>query len=242
MAGRIEKVFFFIHRQFEKLNALFKSKMVSLIAAPLLPFLVAILCVVQISNNSFIIFNSIIFCLAIIFTFLLTVSSLYFLKGDNIFNRYNREKSNNNLTQFQISEISGDIANEKLILDILESNKDRIIYYYFELRRIELFDFDTTIDDFKNLISNCFKKTNDNYVFKLEVSAYEAHYFIRGFLVPFLEELNEDVVVSKKGIASLIKYKNNQMYHPININSFSTKTRVSYTEDQKKLYDSVKIR
>ncbi|MFH6965046.1 hypothetical protein ACHRVK_21185 [Flavobacterium plurextorum] len=242
MAGRIEAVFFFIHKQFEKLNSVFKSKKVSLIAAPLLPFSVAILCIVQISNNTFIIFNSIILCLAIIFTFLLTVSSTYFLKGDNIFNRYNREKSNSNLSQFQIGEMSVDIVNEKKVLEILESNKDKIIYYYFELRKIELFDFDTSLDDFKNLISNSFKKTSDNYVFKLEVSAYEAHYFIRGFLVPFLEKLNEDVVISKKKIASLIKYKNNDMYHPININSFSTKTRISYTEDQKKLYDSVKTK
>ena len=200
------------------------------------------MCIVQISNNTFIIFNSIILCLAIIFTFLLTVSSTYFLKGDNIFNRYNREKSNSNLSQFQIGEMSVDIVNEKKVLEILESNKDKIIYYYFELRKIELFDFDTSLDDFKNLISNSFKKTSDNYVFKLEVSAYEAHYFIRGFLVPFLEKLNEDVVISKKKIASLIKYKNNDMYHPININSFSTKTRISYTEDQKKLYDSVKTK
>ena len=242
MAGRIEAVFFFIHKQFEKLNSVFKSKKVSLIAAPLLPFSVAILCIVQISNNTFIIFNSIILCLAIIFTFLLTVSSTYFLKGDTIFNRYNREKSNSNLSQFQIGEMSVDIVNEKKVLEILESNKDKIIYYYFELRKIELFDFDTSLDDFKNLISNSFKKTSDNYVFKLEVSAYEAHYFIRGFLVPFLEKLNEDVVISKKKIASLIKYKNNDMYHPININSFSTKTRISYTEDQKKLYDSVKTK
>ena len=242
MAGRIEAVFFFIHKQFEKLNSVFKSKKVSLIAAPLLPFSVAILCIVQISNNTFIIFNSIILCLAIIFTFLLTVSSTYFLRGDNIFNRYNREKSNSNLSQFQIGEMSVDIVNEKKVLEILESNKDKIIYYYFELRKIELFDFDTSLDDFKNLISNSFKKTSDNYVFKLEVSAYEAHYFIRGFLVPFLEKLNEDVVISKKKIASLIKYKNNDMYHPININSFSTKTRISYTEDQKKLYDSVKTK
>ena len=242
MAGRIEAVFFFIHKQFEKLNSVFKSKKVSLIAAPLLPFSVAILCIVQISNNTFIIFNSIILCLAIIFTFLLTVSSTYFLKGDNIFNRYNREKSNSNLSQFQIGEMSVDIVNEKKVLEILESNKDKIIYYYFELRKIELFDFDTSLDDFKNLISNSFKKTSDNYVFKLEVSAYEAHYFIRGFLAPFLEKLNEDVVISKKKIASLIKYKNNDMYHPININSFSTKTRISYTEDQKKLYDSVKTK
>ena len=242
MAGRIEAVFFFIHKQFEKLNSVFKSKKVSLIAAPLLPFSVAILCIVQISNNTFIIFNSIILCLAIIFTFLLTVSSTYFLKGDNIFNRYNREKSNSNLSQFQIGEMRVDIVNEKKVLEILESNKDKIIYYYFELRKIELFDFDTSLDDFKNLISNSFKKTSDNYVFKLEVSAYEAHYFIRGFLVPFLEKLNEDVVISKKKIASLIKYKNNDMYHPININSFSTKTRISYTEDQKKLYDSVKTK
>ena len=242
MAGRIEAVFFFIHKQFEKLNSVFKSKKVSLIAAPLLPFSVAILCVVQISNDTFVIFNSIMFCLAVIFTFLLTVSSVYFLRGDNIFNRYNREKSNSNLSQFQIGEMSVDIVNEKKVLEILESNKDKIIYYYFELRKIELFDFDTSLDDFKNLISNSFKKTSDNYVFKLEVSAYEAHYFIRGFLVPFLEKLNEDVVISKKKIASLIKYKNNDMYHPININSFSTKTRISYTEDQKKLYDSVKTK
>ena len=154
MAGRIEAVFFFIHKQFEKLNSVFKSKKVSLIVAPLLPFSVAILCVVQISNNTFIIFNSIILCLAIIFTFLLTVSSTYFLKGDNIFNRYNREKSNSNLSQFQIGEMSLDIVNEKKVLEILESNKDEISHYYFQLRNIEVFEFDTSLDDFKNLITN----------------------------------------------------------------------------------------
>lgn len=242
MAGRIEAVFFFIHKQFEKLNSVFKSKKVSLIAAPLLPFSVAILCIVQISNNTFIIFNSIILCLAIIFTFLLTVSSTYFLKGDNIFNRYNREKSNSNLSQFQIGEMSLDIVNEKKVLEILESNKDEISHYYFQLRNIEVFEFDTSLDDFKNLITNCFNTNpSDSYAFNLEISAYEAHYFIRKFLVPFLEKLDQNIIVPKKRIVSLLKYKNDDNYVPINIKSFSTKTRISYTDDQKKVYDSVKM-
>ena len=59
------------------------------------------------------------FCLAVIFTFLLTVSSVYFLRGDNIFNRYNREKSNSNLSQFQNSpKSSKNISEKKIVWDV----------------------------------------------------------------------------------------------------------------------------
>lgn len=242
MGNIIEATFFFLHRQIEKLNSIFSSKKIPLILAPMLPFSVVILCAFQLINGVYILFNSIILVLGIILTFLLGVSSFYFYKNDSIFARCKREKSNKNLSQFQSNEISLNIINEKKVLDILENNKDKISHYYFELRKIELFDFDTSLDDFKYLISNSFKKSSDNYTFKLEVSAYEAHYFIREFLVPFLGKLNESVVVPKKNIASLLKYKNNDnKYLPINIKSFSTKGRISYTDDQKKLYDSVKM-
>ena len=48
--------------------------------------------------------------------------------------------------------MSVDIVNEKKVLEILESNKDEISHYYFQLRSIEVFEFDTSLDDFKNLI------------------------------------------------------------------------------------------
>lgn len=241
MVDLIEAIFFFLHRQFEKLNTIFRSKKISLIAAPLLPFFVAILCVVQICNDTFIIFNSIILCLAIILTFLLTVSSVYFLRGGNIFNRYSREKSNSNLSQFQNNDMSLDIVNEKKVFEIIENNRDEIRFYYFELRKIEVFDFDTSLEDFKNLIFNCFKKPHESYSFNLEISAYEAHYFVRKFLVPFLEKINPRVIVPKNHIVSLLKYKNDDCYLPISKGSFSNIERVNYTEDQKKLYDSVKM-
>ena len=92
------------------------------------------------------------FCLAVIFTFLLIVSSVYFLRGDNIFNRYNREKSNSNLSQFQNSPKSSKKISEKKITDLLESNKDIVNYYYNQFRNIELFNDDISLSDFQFLI------------------------------------------------------------------------------------------
>ena len=239
MAGRIEAVFFFIHKQFEKLNSVFKSKKVSLIAAPLLPFSVAILCIVQISNNTFIIFNSIILCLAIIFTFLLTVSSVYFLKGDNIFNRYNREKSNSNLSQFQNTSKSSNNMSEKKVADLIEAKRETINYYYVEFKKIELFNDDTLLVDFQSLIANCLKKSKNNYFFRLEISAQEAHGFINEFMIPFLIKLDPNSEIHKKSIASLLQYKKAGKYIPVNEKSLSDKNRITVTLCQKKLYESV---
>jgi hypothetical protein len=199
-----------------------------------------IVSIFKLFDGVYIFFNSIIVVLGVILTFLLGVSVFYFYKNDSIYARIKREKSNKNLS-LQRNDINSNIIPEEKVLEIFENNKGEISYYYFELRNIELFDFDTSFDDFKDLISNCFKKTSMNYTFKLEVSAYEAHYFIREFLVPFLEKLNTSVIVPKKHITSLLKYKENEMYHPINYKSFSTMKRISYTDDQKNLYDSVKM-
>ena len=242
MKNVIEEIFFFLHRHIEKLNSIFNSKIISLILAPLLPFSVVILSAFQLSNGVYILFHSIMILLGIIFTFILGVSSFYFYKNDSIYVKINREKSNKNLSQFQSNSVNVDIITEKKVLEILESNKDEISHYYFQLRNIEVFEFDTSLDDFKNLITNCFNNNpSDSYAFNLEISAYEAHYFIRKFLVPFLEKLDQNIIVPKNRIVSLLKYKNDDNYVPINIKSFSTKTRISYTDDQKKIYDSVKM-
>lgn len=239
MAGRIETFFFFLHRQFKKLDSVFRSKKVSLIAAPLLPFSVAILSIVQISNDTFIIFNSIILCLAVIFTFLLTVSSVYFLKGDNIFNRYNREKSNSNLSQFKNSSRSSKNISEKKITDLIDLNEEVINRYYIEFRKIELFNDDTSLIDFQILLANCLKKSKDNSFFKLEINANETHGFINEFVVPFLIKIDSNNVITKKRIASLILYKKAGKYFPVNEKSLSDKNRITVTLCQKKLYESV---
>ena len=242
MAGRIETFFFFLHRQFEKLSSLFRSKKISLIAAPLLPFSVAILCVVQISNDTFVIFNSIMFCLAVIFTFLLIVSSVYFLRGDNIFNRYNREKSNSNLSQFQNSPKSSKKISEKKITDLLESNKDIVNYYYNQFRNIELFNDDISLSDFQFLICNSLKKSKDNYTFKLEISANGAHGFINEFMIPFLIKIDPNYKVSKKIMASLFLYKRAGKYFPVNEKSLSDIKRILVTPYQREIYESLKKR
>ena len=239
MARIIEKIFFFLHQQVQKVNTKIASKKVSLILAPVLPISVVILSTFQLYNGNFILFHLILLILGVVFTFLLTVSSMYFLKGDNIFNRYNREKSNSNLSQFQNTSKSSNNISEKKVADLIEANKEAINYYYIEFKKIELFNDDTLLIDFQSLIANCLKKSTKNYFFKLEISAQETHGFINEFMIPFLIKLDSNSVIPKKRIASLLQYKKAGKYIPVNEKSLSDKNRITVTLCQKKVYESV---
>ncbi len=239
MARIIEKIFFFLHQQVQKVNTKIASKKVSLILAPVLPISVVILSTFQLYNGNFILFHLILLILGVVFTFLLTVSSMYFLKGDNIFNRYNREKSNSNLSQFQNTSKSSNNISEKKVADLMEANREVINYYYIEFKKIELFNDDTLLIDFQSLIANCLKNAKNNYFFKLEISAQETHGFINEFMIPFLIKLDSNSVIPKKRIASLLQYKKAGKYIPVNEKSLSDKNRIAVTLCQKKLYESV---
>jgi hypothetical protein len=239
MARIIEKFFFFLHQQIQKINSIITSNKVSLIFAPLLPISVVILSAFQLYNGNFILFHLILLILGIVFSFLLTVSSMYFLKGDNIFNRYNREKSNSNLSQFQNTSKSSNNISEKKVADLIEANREAINYYYIEFKKIELFNDDTLLIDFQSLIANCLKKSKNNYFFKLEISAQETHGFINEFMIPFLIKLDSSSVIPKKSIASLLQYKKAGKYIPVNEKSLSDKNRITVTLCQKKVYESV---
>jgi hypothetical protein len=239
MTRIIEKFFFFLHQQIQKINSILTSKKVSLIFAPLLPILVVIISAFQLYNGDFILFHLIILILGVVFSFLLTVSSMYFLKGDNIFNRYNREKSNSNLSQFQNTSKSSNNISEKKAADLIEANREAINHYYVEFKKIELVNDDTLLIDFQSLISNCLKKSKNNYFFKLEISAQETHGFINEFMIPFLIKLDPNSVIPKKSIASLLQYKKAGKYIPVNEKSLSDKNRITVTLCQKKLYESV---
>lgn len=234
----IEKSFFFLHRQIQKISSLLTKK-TSYILAPLLPIIVVINSAFQLYNGNFILFHLIILILGIVFSFLLTVSSIYFLKGDNIFNRYNREKSNSNLSQFQNTSKSSNNVSEKKVADLIEANIEAINYYYVEFKKIELFNDDTLLIDFQSLIANCLKKAKNNYFFKLEISAQETHGFINEFMIPFLIKLDPNSVIPKKSIASLLQYKKAGKYIPVNEKSLSDKNRITVTHFQKKIYESV---
>lgn len=239
MARLIEIFFFFLHQQIQKINSIITSKKVSLILAPLVCVLVVISSAFQIYTGNFILFHLIILILGVVFSFLLTVSSIYFLKGDNIFNRYNREKSNSNLSQFQNTSKSSNNISEKKVADLIEANREAINYYYVEFKKIELFNDDTLLIDFQILIANCLKKSKNNYFFKLEISAQETHGFINEFMIPFLIKLDSSSVIPKKSIASLLLYKKAGKYIPVNEKSLSDKNRITVTLFQKKLYESV---
>lgn len=239
MAKIIEKIFFFLHQQIQKVNSTITSKKVPLILAPLLPILVVIVSAFQLYNGDFIPFHLIILIFGVIFSFLLTVSSIYFLKGDNIFNRYNREKSNSNLSQFQNISKSSNNMSEKKVADLIDANREAINYYYVEFKKIELFNDDTLLIDFQSLIANCLKKSKNNYFFKLEISAQETHAFINEFMIPFLIKLDSKSVIPKKSIASLLQYKKAGKYIPVNEKSLSDKNRITVTLCQKKVYESV---
>ena len=239
MSRIIEKFFFFLHQQIQKINSILTSKKASLIFAPLLPILVVIISAFQLYNGDFILFHLIILILGVVFSFLLIVSSMYFLKGDNIFNRYNREKSNSNLSQFQNTLKSSNNISEKKVADLIEANREVINYYYVEFIKIELFNDDTLLIDFQSLIANCLKKAKNNYFFKLEISAQETHGFINEFMIPFLIKLDPNSVIPKKSIASLLQYKKAGKYIPVNEKSLSDKNRITVTLFQKKIYESV---
>lgn len=239
MAKIIEKIFFFLHQQIQKVNSIITSKKVPLILAPLLPILVVIVSAFQLYNGDFIPFHLIILIFGVVYSFLLIVSSIYFLKGDNIFNRYNREKSNSNLSQFQYVSKSSNNMSEKKVVDLIDANRKAINYYYVEFKKIELFKDDTLLIDFQSLIANCLKKSKNNYFFKLEISAQETHGFINEFMIPFLMKLDSNGVIHKKSIASLLQYKKAGKYIPVNEKSLSDKNRITVTLCQKKLYESV---
>lgn len=237
MAKIIEIFFFFLHQQIQKIASIISSKKISLILAPLLPILVVILSVFQLYNGNLVLFHSILLIFGVVFSFLLTVSSIYFLKGDNIFNRYNREKSNRNLSQ-NTSKLSNNISDKK-VADLIEANREAINYYYLEFKKIELFNDDTLLIDFQGLIANCLKKSKDNYFFKLEISAQETHGFINEFIIPFLIKLDPNIAIPKKSIASMLQYKKAGKYIPVNEKSLSDKNRITVTLSQKKLYESL---
>lgn len=239
MARIIEKVFFFLHQQIQKVNSKITSKKVSHIFAPLLPILVVIISAFQLYNGDFILFYLILLIFGVIFSFLLTVSAIYFLKGDNIFNRYNREKSNSNLSQFQNTSKSSNNMSEKKVADVIDANREAINYYYIEFKKIELFNDDTLLIDFQSLIANCLKNSKSNYFFKLEISAQEAHGFINEFMIPFLIKLDSNSLIPKKSIASLLQYKKAGKYIPVNEKSLSDKNRITVTLCQKKAYENV---
>ncbi|NDP21393.1 MAG: hypothetical protein GZ091_09980 [Paludibacter sp.] len=239
MARLIEIFFFFLHQQIQKINSIIISKKISLILAPLVCVLVVISSAFQIYSGNFILFHLIILILGVVFSFLLTVSSIYFLKGDNIFNRYNRERSNSNLSQFQNTSKSSNNISEKKVADLIEANREAINYYYVEFKKIELFNDDTLLIDFQILIANCLKKSKNNYFFKLEISAQETHGFINEFMIPFLIKLDSSSVIPKKSIASLLQYKKAGKYIPVNEKSLSDKNRITVTLFQRKVYESV---
>lgn len=239
MARIIEKSFFFLHRQIQKINSITTAKKVTLIFVSLLPILAVIISIFQIYNGNFILFYSIILILGVIFSFLLTVASIFFFKNDNIFNRYNREKSNSNLSQFQKSFKSSDVISDKKITELLDLNKEVINHYYIEFRKIELFNDDTSLIDFQSLIANCLKKSNNNHVFRLEISAQETYGFINEFMIPFLTKLDSKSAIEKKRIASVLQYKKAGKYIPVNEKASSDKTRIATTLYQRKIYESL---
>ena len=239
MAKIIEKSFFFLHRQIQKINSITTSKKFTLILVPLLPILVVIHSAFQLYYGNFILFYLIILILGVIFSFLLTVASISFFKNDNIFNRYNREKSNSNLSQFQKTSKSSKTISDTKITDLLDLNKEIINHYYIEFRKIELFNDDTSLIDFQSLIANCLKKSNNNHVFKVEISANETHGFINEFMIPFLKKLDSNNAIAKKTIASQLLYKKGEKYIPVNEKASSDKTRISTTLYQRKIYESL---
>ncbi|PJJ10356.1 hypothetical protein CLU83_3764 [Flavobacterium sp. 1] len=239
MAKIIEKSFFFLHRQIQKINSITTAKKFTLILVPLLPILAVIISIFQLYNGNFILFYLIILILGVIFSFILTVASISFLKNDNIFNRYNREKSNSNLSQFQNPSRSSETISEKKIADLIDLNKEIINHYYIEFRKIELFSDDASLIDFQSLIANCLKKSNNKHVFKLEISANETHGFINDFIIPFLLKLDANSKTKKKDIVPLLQYKKAGKYIFVNEKASSDTKRRSTTLNQRKIYESL---
>lgn len=235
MNSLIKIPFFFFNEKIERLNSILSSKNIQFLIAPLLPLIAVLTSTNQLSNNWWLLHMLIILTGGLMF-FMLTVASVYFLKNDNIFKLYKREKSNKNLDHIRSSK--NNITQK--IEQSLKDNEELITNYYHEFRKIELFNDDVSINDFTTLLYDCMKQKGSNKVFRLEVSAGETHSFINEFIIPFLAKINNDIRVSKNNIALLFQYKKGTGYKAVNTTSLSNLERARYNNEQKKIYSTLK--
>lgn len=88
MENKIETTFFFLHRQFERSITLLQSNKEQFIIAPFIPAIVTFFSISQLVNKNLVFFNLTILIFALPLTFLLAIASVYFIRDENIFDRY----------------------------------------------------------------------------------------------------------------------------------------------------------
>lgn len=232
----IKSSFYYLHRKIEKLRSLLASIKLQYILAPLLPLTVIIASIYQLSKGNFIFLNIITLLLGSIILFMLSVASYYFLKNDNIFQHYRREKSNMNLKGNRT--IQPNTNNQ--IEESLEEHKKHIEEYYNDFRKIELFNDDVLLEDFTVLLYNCLYQKKFTKSFKLEVNSGETNSFVNEFVLPFLKKTNPNIVVEKKNIVQFFQYKKGINYKNLTLVSLSNTKRMKSTPDQIKIYKKLK--
>lgn len=93
MINKIEKSFFFFNSKIERIDAIIKSDKKQYILAPLLPITSLGVAIYQLiygywNNNYWVFFISVILITSLLFTYLISVASVYFLQNKNIFDKY----------------------------------------------------------------------------------------------------------------------------------------------------------
>lgn len=88
MENKIEITFFFLHRQFERSIILLQSDKKQFVIAPLLPATVTLFSIYHLIFKNLVYFNISILIFSLPLTFILTVASVYFIRDENIFERY----------------------------------------------------------------------------------------------------------------------------------------------------------
>lgn len=231
----IKSSFYFLHRKIEKLESLLTSKKLQYFLAPLIPLTVIIASIYQLLKGNFIFLNIITLLLGSTMLFMLSVASYYFLKNDSIFQHYRREKSNMNLKRNRTIQLNTD----NQIKESLEIHKELISDYYNKFRKIELFNDDVLLQDFKTLLYNCLHKKDCSLSFKLEATSGETISFINKFILPFLEKIHPDKEIHKKDIAKFFQYRKGSGYKEVSITSLSNLERMAINPEYEKIYKTL---
>lgn len=241
MENRILGSFFYVNEKLLKIKSYLETCKPLYIFAPLLTIFAVFTSSAELLNGNLIVLHTIIVCFGVLFSFLLTVVSVYNYKKNNVFKRYKEWKSNQNLSNTINKSKTFNNFPHKDVSVLIADNKDLISKCYSEIRRIGLINDDILQSDFESLIANCFIEYETSFTFKLEVNSGHTSGFIREFFIPILEKIDKNNSVTKKKIASFFYFKNETGYVKFKYSAIKSKnSRVSISTTERQLYDTLK--
>ena len=240
MEDKLLQNFFYVNTRLLKMKTFVLSDKAFHVLFPVLPLCGFFMSVWELNKGNFIIFHIVTLIVGLLVSFLLMTVSMYYFRGIEVFKEFKRHKSNQNLrTGNSKSNISIKKPHED-ISTLVSARQDLINKYFSGIRRIGLVNDDVTISDFKNLIENFLSDFDSDCTFKLEVNANQTNGFVRKLILPLLENIDKNKIVTLERIVSFLHFKKNSGYHKVKLSTTKNKKRMFLTKEQTFLYDELK--